>query len=146
MIRAPISLPRLTPIRGAALFALITQFFVGCTVGPDASRPALPTPPPGSFINATPTTSTPVMSAWWQQIDDPLFDQFVTSLLSDNLSLQESRERVVQARQRLAIQSGQSDGRLPTLSAELAPLADSLPPPLPPPIRIGSMPTTLPPT
>ncbi|MCC5021922.1 MAG: efflux transporter outer membrane subunit [Candidatus Synoicihabitans palmerolidicus] len=118
MIRAPISLPRLTPIRGAALFALITQFFVGCTVGPDASRPALPTPPPGSFINATPTTSTPVMSAWWQQIDDPLFDQFVTSLLSDNLSLQESRERVVQARQRLAIQSGQSDGRLPTLSAE----------------------------
>jgi len=53
------------------------------------------------------------ISRWWERIDDPLLQEYIDQLLTDNLSLQASAERVIQARQNLAITNGE---RLPTLA------------------------------
>lgn len=37
-------------------------------------------------------------SFWWQRINDPLLDQYVTQLLQQNLALKQAGERVLQAR------------------------------------------------
>lgn len=107
-------LPRLIPFGATALL------FTGCAVGPSAQRPELATTPPPAFVNSppppsTPALSSPAMTAWWTQINDPTFAQLVEDLLASNLTLQEANERVTQARERLTIQSGSN---LPTISAD----------------------------
>ncbi|WP_221031475.1 efflux transporter outer membrane subunit [Actomonas aquatica] len=102
------------------LLALASVAFVaGCTVGPTAERPTLPTPPPEAFVNAPapapePTPSAPAMTRWWTQIDDPAFAGLVDTLLAANLNLQQATERVTQARERLNATRG---GNLAALSA-----------------------------
>lgn len=105
-------------IRFICIFSLCL-IIVGCTGGPTMDRPGLVTSPPASFINVSSQTNKQsdarIMARWWEQIKDPAFSAYVDILLSENLNLQEARQRVIQARERLNIQTG---GNLPSASSD----------------------------
>ena len=70
--------------------------------------------PPKRFINAINNTENQASSAhWWEQINDPLLNQYVAQLLTDNLSLKQAIERIVQAEETKNIAQG---SLFPTLS------------------------------
>ena len=85
-----------------------------CALGPDFMRPetAAKSAP---YINA-PKENTPSqkMSQWWTQIDDPLLDQYITTLRAQNLQLSQAAERLIQARAAVTAETG---AYYPTLSA-----------------------------
>lgn len=80
-----------------------------CSLGDDYER--------GNFITNTgakysqterllTAPNTHSISTWWSRINDPLLNQYVDQLLLDNLALQASAERIIQARETLNITNG----------------------------------------
>ena len=72
-----------------------------------------------SFISALDEESVDTTSStlrWWESINDPLLNSYIENMLSDNLSLKEAEERIVQAREVVSMRNG---ARVPTLDIEL---------------------------
>lgn len=76
-----------------------------CAVGPDFMRVG-PLSNDTTYLNVQNSATEQNITQWWARIDDPLLNQYVDQLLSDNLQLQEAGERVIQARERISIQTG----------------------------------------
>ncbi len=76
------------------LVGFILLFLSACTVGPDYKRPTVVAPAVWtvSYDDAADLTD----SAWWQQFNDPVFDQLITTALTNNLDLQAAVARVDQ--------------------------------------------------
>ena len=92
---------------------------MSCTLGPDYQRPATlakgdSDPASASYRgaasqnqNQNPSTVPSPQLDWWRTYNDPLLDQWVGHLLAENLDLRSAAERVIQARERVAIAGGE---------------------------------------
>jgi multidrug efflux system outer membrane protein len=77
-------------LAGLALLALCS-----CTiVGPDYTRPTVETP--AEWIVSYDAAANLVNTAWWQQFDDPVLDELITTALINNLDIKAATARVDQ--------------------------------------------------
>jgi len=82
----------------------------GCSLS-QPSRPVAPVSLPATFSDSG---SSPLPTHWWLTFTDPVLDTLINQALTDNLSLQSARDRLLQA-EALARQSGAA--LYPTLDA-----------------------------
>lgn len=88
----------LNKIAGASAFALLC-LVTGCTVGPTYQAPELEVPCEWQSLqspNVTHEASEDVI--WWENLGDPLLNEFISCAASQNLDLQIAANRVLQAR------------------------------------------------
>jgi multidrug efflux system outer membrane protein len=92
-------------MRRALLAAAGTVLLVGCAMGPNYKRPAVPTP--ASFRNAPPAggdAAASIADAKWQSLfNDETLNQMVTKSLANNFDLRIAAERAEEARAQLGI-------------------------------------------
>ena len=89
----------------ALMFVIQTT---GCVVGPDFAQPAASGVKDDYLAKrAVSSSSSIALSQWWQNFNDPKLNSLLQQAQSQNLSLRESYERVVQARANVSLQSGQ---------------------------------------
>ena len=97
--------PHFLVLRAALLLFLLP--LAGCLVGPDFSQPNLPILQQDFVANqqlrAYPTSE---LSQWWLAFGDPKLNALLARAQSQNLSLRESYERIVEARANLCLQGG----------------------------------------
>jgi multidrug efflux system outer membrane protein len=87
---------------------LIICLITGCSVGPEYARPdnrALVTPAYTSSSVATTESVQSIDGRWWELYEDPVLNDWVRQLITENLDLKSSAERIVQARQLVSIQA-----------------------------------------
>ncbi len=90
------------------LFLLPVFFFSGCMVGPDFKRIETAVDSSQEYLNFPEgIEKTDSLNAWWQRIDDPVLDSYISELLSGNLALREAGERIIQARETVLIRKGE---------------------------------------
>ena len=81
----------------------------GCVVGPDFSQP----PPQNLQLDylakagTVGSETTGALDQWWRTLNDPALDALLQSAQSENLTLREAYERIVEARANLRLQGGQ---------------------------------------
>jgi multidrug efflux system outer membrane protein len=87
--------------RLAASLALstVTLAGVGCALGPNYQRPAVPTPPTWREIPVAEAQSL-ANTAWWDLFDDPTLQELVRTALVENKDLKIAVERIEEARAR----------------------------------------------
>lgn len=73
---------------------LILLLLCACTIGPDYVRPT--TEVPSSWTVPYDVATTLVDTAWWQQFEDPVLDELITTALTDNLDILAATARVDQ--------------------------------------------------
>ncbi|MFK7839774.1 MAG: efflux transporter outer membrane subunit [Bdellovibrionales bacterium] len=82
----------------------------GCALGPDFLRPFnAASDGERTFLNDVYSVDggdTQDISLWWERIDDPIFNEYVSRLLRQNLQLKQAAERIVQAQARANISRG----------------------------------------
>lgn len=98
------------------LIVMIALLTTGCAVGPFYQRPGTSAQAIKSYINAPQAEGDQSMARWWERLNDPVVDQLVQTALSDNLTLNSARERVIQARENVVMAQG---AYFPSLSADL---------------------------
>jgi outer membrane protein, multidrug efflux system len=81
-------------LRSAAAVAALAAL-TGCTVGPDYVRPKVDAP--AAFRYEVSNASDLVNTAWWQQFDDPVLDQLITTALAQNKDVRIAAARVEEA-------------------------------------------------
>ena len=69
-------------------------FLSACTIGPDYQRPTVISP--GTWTISYDIAADLTDSAWWQQFNDPVFDELIAIALTNNLDLQAAVARVDQ--------------------------------------------------
>lgn len=88
-------------------FVLIIFSFVvtACTAGPDFGFGKLSFLSEEAYINQKSDKEEEhnTMAEWWTRIGDSTFDVYVDQLLSENLALKQSYERIVQAKQNIRL-------------------------------------------
>lgn len=104
--------------KSARLFTalLFISLLSGCAVGPDFFRPATKAQhSDAGFINDIYRSDEKQqsISLWWERINDPLLNGYVSQLMNENLQLVQAAERITQAQARQRIARG---GFFPTLS------------------------------
>ena len=89
-------------------FLMLVIQTTGCIVGPDFVQPSTPGVE-GDYLakRAVSSSSSIALSQWWQNFNDPRLNSLLQQAQSQNLSLRESYERVVQARANAGLQRGQ---------------------------------------
>ncbi len=103
----------LPPVRFIVLCVSLVQ--VSCTLGPDYQRPETLAGGGSDIVSARYRTapnqnssSVPLVRlGWWRAYNDPLLNQWVDSVLTENLDLRSAAERVIQARERVVVAGGQ---------------------------------------
>jgi multidrug efflux system outer membrane protein len=83
--------------------AVFPPLVTGCAVGPNYSRPQLPSPPQYRFVTGPAEAQTLADSPWWQVFNDPTLQALVREALANNLDLQQAVARVEEARARAGI-------------------------------------------
>jgi len=77
---------------------------IGCTtLGPNYSRPTLPSPPQYRFVEGTSQAQSLADTPWWQVFDDPQLQALLREALANNLDLQIAIARVEEARARAGV-------------------------------------------
>jgi multidrug efflux system outer membrane protein len=73
--------------------------FIGCKVGPDYRRPALPMPTDWEVEpQSLSLEQQENLCFWWKNLNDPELDAIIEDVVSANLSLQEALQRIEEAR------------------------------------------------
>src|SRR6478752_8150310 len=77
----------------------------GClaAVGPNYSRPLLPTPPQYRFVQGAAQAQSLADSPWFEVFDDPILQALIREAVANNLDLQIAAARVEEARARAGI-------------------------------------------
>jgi multidrug efflux system outer membrane protein len=81
------------------LTLVLTLASVGCALGPNYERPAVPAPPTWREIPTAEAQSL-ANTAWWQLFDDPQLQELVKVALVENKDLKIAVERIEEARAR----------------------------------------------
>lgn len=71
---------------------------VGCTIGPDYSRPAAPVAEHYQALSQRRVSAPARVATWWEGFGDPLLSQFVSDALAQNLDLAQASARMAQTR------------------------------------------------
>jgi NodT family efflux transporter outer membrane factor (OMF) lipoprotein len=96
----------------------LSLFTHSCTLGPNFKAVETKADTQEKFLNISDDYQAQYsMKNWWDGINDPLLKTYIDQLLDENLDLKEAAERIIQARENLAIQRG---GRMPEISADLS--------------------------
>jgi outer membrane protein, multidrug efflux system len=96
-------------MKTCAIFAAISAStaMIGCMVGPNYHRPAVPTP--GVYRDLSDNSQAQVQTAsfadlhWWQVFQDPQLQELIRTALKENYDLQLATERIVAARAQVTI-------------------------------------------
>ncbi len=94
-------------MKTCAIFAAISMLMIGCMVGPNYHRPAVPTP--GVYRDLSDNSQAQVQTAsfadlhWWQVFQDPQLQELIRTALKENYDLQLATERIVAARAQVTI-------------------------------------------
>jgi multidrug efflux system outer membrane protein len=82
-------------MRNLLLGGLALLLLCACTiVGPDYTRPTVETP--SAWTVSYDAAADLVNTAWWQQFNDPVLDELITSALNENLDIKAATARVDQ--------------------------------------------------
>jgi len=81
-------------MRNHMFSAIILLFFCGCTIGPDYVKPTIETP--STWTVSYEAADNLVNTSWWQQFNDPVLDDLITTALADNLDIKAATARVDQ--------------------------------------------------
>ena len=82
-------------MRNLLLGGLALLLLCACTtVGPDYARPTVETP--SAWTVSYDAAADLVNTAWWQQFNDPVLDELITSALNENLDIKAATARVDQ--------------------------------------------------
>ena len=92
---------------GAVLLLGVTLVWSGCVVGPDFVRPEGRVNENWNEKGDARVRQTAINQQWWQAFRDPTLDQLIQLAYRQNLSLQITGLRIVEARARLGISLGQ---------------------------------------
>jgi multidrug efflux system outer membrane protein len=96
-------------MEGVTVFARVTGLVVaaaltgGCLLGPNYSRPELPSPTQYRFVPSTDQAQSLADSPWWQVFEDPTLQTLLWEAIANNLDLQIAIARVEEARARAGI-------------------------------------------
>jgi outer membrane protein, multidrug efflux system len=96
-------------MKTCAIFAAISAstLMIGCMVGPNYHRPAVPTP--GVYRDLSDNSQAQGQAAsfadlhWWQVFQDPQLQELIRIALKENYDLQLATERIVAARAQVTI-------------------------------------------
>jgi multidrug efflux system outer membrane protein len=95
-----LDLTRCSPLVALALVAALAG---GCAVGPNYSRPELPTPPAHRFFEGEEQAQSIADTPWWDVVKDPQLQAFVREAIANNLDLRTATARVAEARAQYGI-------------------------------------------
>jgi outer membrane protein, multidrug efflux system len=96
-------------MKTCAIFAAVwaSTLMIGCMVGPNYHRPAVPTP--GVYRDLSDNSQAHAQAAsfadlhWWQVFQDPQLQELIRTALKENYDLQLATERIVAARAQVTI-------------------------------------------
>ena len=96
-------------MKTCAIFAALSAstLMIGCMVGPNYHRPAVPTP--GVYRDLSDNSQSQGQAAsfadlhWWQVFQDPQLQELIRTALKENYDLQLATERIVAARAQVTI-------------------------------------------
>src|SRR5262245_10164781 len=96
---------RIDRLSHLALPIAVALLSSGCfaAVGPNYSRPQLPTPPQYRFVEGAAQAQTLADSPWFEVFDDPTLQALIREAIANNLDLQVAAARVEEARARAGI-------------------------------------------
>jgi outer membrane protein, multidrug efflux system len=83
----------------SAVVAFVALLAGGCTLGPNYSRPAIPTPPTWRDMPTAEAESLANLP-WWEVFDDPVLQELIRIALVENKDLKIAVERIEEARAR----------------------------------------------
>jgi outer membrane protein, multidrug efflux system len=95
-----LGLTRHSPLVAIALAALLVP---GCAVGPNYSRPEMPTPPAYRFFEGEAQAQSLADAPWWEVLKDPVLQELVREAIARNLDLRVATARVAEARAQYGI-------------------------------------------
>jgi multidrug efflux system outer membrane protein len=95
-----LDLTRRSPLVAVGLVAALVS---GCAVGPNYSRPELPTPPQYRFVEGPAEAETIADVPWWQITKDPQLQALLREAIAHNLDLRVAIARVAEARAQYGI-------------------------------------------
>jgi len=81
-------------MRNPLLAGLVLLLLSACTIGPDYVKPTVETP--SAWTVSYDAAADLVNTAWWQQFNDPVLDELITTALADNLDIKAATARVDQ--------------------------------------------------
>jgi multidrug efflux system outer membrane protein len=76
------------------LASLVLLLLSACTIGPDYVKPTVETP--SAWTVSYDAAADLVNTAWWQQFNDPVLDELITTAVNDNLDIKAATARVDQ--------------------------------------------------
>ncbi len=107
--------------RGWIFFLGLLLEASGCTVGPNFTRPTAPVPQ-GWTAAGNPRVAARAAedSRWWKTFNDPVLDRLIELAYQQNLPLQVTGLRIVEARAQLGIATGRQYPQLQVATASAA--------------------------
>src|SRR5262245_13692154 len=92
-----IEMRHITVRRGLCAAALSISLSA-CSVGPNYSRPEMPSPAQYRFIEGAAQAESLANAPWWQVFDDPALQALIRDAITNNLDLRIAIARVEEAR------------------------------------------------
>ena len=106
---------------GFAILGLVLLFMAGCALGPDYVRPQVPQMTEWLEQGDTRVNQgAPELAHWWRHLNDPVLDRLVELAGQHNPSLHVAALRILEARARLGIATGNQFPQLQQLKGNLA--------------------------
>jgi multidrug efflux system outer membrane protein len=90
-------------MKAAALISVLALLIGGCTVGPNYSRPAIPTPDNHRGAPEPPRGESLADIPWWELFKDPVLQELTREALRNNYDLRTAAARVEEARAQIGI-------------------------------------------
>jgi len=81
--------------------AVLPLLVIGCTMGPNYTRP--PTPEPEAFRETPPPGESAANLPWWELFGDPVLEELIAQALEENRNLRGALARIDEARATLGI-------------------------------------------
>ena len=86
-----------------AVLTVSLVVFSACAVGPNYSRPELPTPPAHRFFEGEEQAQSIADTPWWEVAKDPQLQALIREAVANNLDLRTATARVAEARAQYGI-------------------------------------------
>src|SRR5512143_1138306 len=86
-----------------ALAAISLTLLAACAVGPNYTRPQVPTPPAHRFFEGEEQAQSIADAPWWQVVKDPQLQALIREAIAKNLDLRTATARVAEARAQYGI-------------------------------------------
>ncbi len=86
-----------------AFAAVALSLLAACAVGPNYSRPEMPTPPAHRFFEGEEQARSIADAPWWEIVKDPQLQALIREAIVNNLDLRTATARVAEARAQYGI-------------------------------------------